>query len=117
MSLIIGCCGLVCSNCPVFLATISDDDAARAKTAEFFFKKYEFEFKAKDMNCDGCISENGRLIAHCNSCEIRKCCREKRLENCSVCKEQPCDYLFKFHEFSADAKASFEALVKERRKI
>lgn len=113
MPKIIACCGLVCSSCPVFIATQNDDDNAREKTAVFFSKKYGFDFKPEDINCDGCLSEGGRLIAHCSICEIRKCCREKGIENCVICKNQPCGILVRFHELSADAKASFEALVKE----
>ena len=28
-----GCCGLNCEECPVFIATVNDDDALRQKTA------------------------------------------------------------------------------------
>lgn len=113
MSQIIAYCGLVCSSCPVFLATKNDDDAARKETADFFSKKFGLDFKPEDVNCDGCLCEGGRLIAHCSICEIRKCCREKGHKNCAVCKEQPCGHLSKFHELSSDAKASFEALLKD----
>ncbi len=47
MSRIIAYCGLVCSNCPAFLATKNDDDAAREKTAAFYAKEYGFNLKPK----------------------------------------------------------------------
>jgi Protein of unknown function (DUF3795) len=34
MSKMITYCGLVCSDCPTFLATQNDDDVARQETAE-----------------------------------------------------------------------------------
>lgn len=111
MSSMIAYCGLVCSNCPTFLATQNDDDVAREKTAAFYSEKFGFNLKPEEINCDGCISEGGKLIGYCQSCEIRKCCREKALYNCTVCDEQPCKKLIKFHEFSPDAKASFDALL------
>jgi hypothetical protein len=113
MSKMIAYCGLVCSDCPTFLATRNNDDVARQKTADFYAQKFGFKLKAEDINCDGCKSEGGKLIGYCQTCEIRRCCREKGLENCKHCSDQPCEKLTEFHEFSADAKASFKALKKE----
>jgi len=104
-------CGLVCSKCPTFLATQSDDDVAREKTAAFLSEKYGLNFKPKDINCDGCLSTGARLIGYCNTCEVRKCAITKSIENCSVCDWQTCEKLNKFHEFSAEAKASFDSLI------
>ena len=113
MSKMIAYCGLVCSSCLTFLATQNDDDAAREKTAALYSEKFGFDLKPEDINCDGCLSDGGKHIAYCQTCEIRKCCREKGLDNCAICEEQPCDKLTKFHEFSPDAKVSFETLLKE----
>ena len=106
-------CGLVCSDCPTFLATKNDDDAARAKTAAFYSEKFGFDLKPEDINCDGCLSKGEKLIAYCQTCDIRKCCSEKNQDNCAVCDEHPCDKLTKFHKFSPDAKACFDSLVKQ----
>jgi hypothetical protein len=110
MTEMIACCGLVCSSCPTYLATRNDDDEARAKTATFYAKEYGFDLRPEEINCDGCLSEGGKLIAYCQTCEIRACCQEKGLANCMACGEAPCEKLVKFHEFSPEAKASFEAL-------
>jgi len=115
MSKMIAYCGLVCSDCPTFLATQNDDDVARQKTAAMYSEKFGFDLKPEDINCDGCITDGGILIGYCQTCEIRKCCRDKGLENCAHCSDQPCEKLTQFHEFSADAKASFEALKREIR--
>jgi hypothetical protein len=115
MSNMIAYCGLVCSNCPTFLATQKDDNSARKKTADLYTVKFGFDLKPEDINCDGCKSESGKLIGYCQSCNIRRCCREKGLENCALCDDQPCENLIEFHNFSSDAKASFEALKREIR--
>ena len=73
-------------------------------------KKIQFDLKPEEINCDGCKSEGGKLIGYCRSCEIRQCCNAKRLDNCSFCSDQPCETLVKFHNFSPEAKACFEAL-------
>lgn len=110
MPQMIAYCGLVCSNCPTFLATQNDDDVARAKTAALYREKFAFDLKPEEINCDGCKSDGGRLIAYCHSCAIRQCCREKGLDNCAICSDQPCEKLMSFHEFSPVAKTAFEAL-------
>ncbi|MBU1341730.1 MAG: DUF3795 domain-containing protein [Proteobacteria bacterium] len=111
MSKMIACCGLVCTSCPTFLATRNDDDAAREKTAVLYSKKFGFNLTPEEINCDGCLSTSGKLIAYCQTCEIRKCCRKRNLDNCAACDEQPCEKLTQFHEFSPDAKACFDSLL------
>jgi hypothetical protein len=115
MSDIIACCGLVCSECPSYIATQNDDDNAREKTAAYYAEKFGFNLKAEDINCDGCLSDNGRLLEYCKNCKIRKCCREKGLINCAVCGEQPCEKIKEFHEFSPGVKPLFDVLVKKYR--
>ena len=104
-------CGLNCSICPTYIATQNDDDEAREKTAAFYAKEYGFTLTAKDINCDGCHSDSGRLIAYCQDCDIRKCGQEKQVDNCAACSDQPCDKLVGFHKFSPEAKACFDVLV------
>ena len=114
MSEMIAYCGLVCSSCPTFIATQNDDDLAREQTAKMIKEKFGLSFKPEEINCDGCLASGGRLIGFCHTCEVRKCGMERSVENCSVCEDQPCDKLNQFHEFSPDAKASFEVLVGKR---
>lgn len=106
-------CGLVCTNCPTYLATLNNDDEARKKTADLYAEKFGFNLKPEEINCDGCLSENGTLISYCQECNIRACCRTKGLSNCAYCDEQPCDKLKDFHKFSPDAKTSFDCLLKK----
>jgi hypothetical protein len=114
MSKMIAYCGLVCSDCPTFLATQNNDDVARQKTADLYAVKFGLNLKPEDINCEGCKSEGGKLIGYCLTCEIRRCSREKGLANCARCDEQPFEKLTQFHEFSTDAKANFEALRREK---
>ena len=113
MSRMIAYCGLVCSNCPAFLATQSDDDVARAKTAALYSEKFGVHLKPEEINCEGCTSKGGRQIGYCRSCGIRQCCSGRGLDNCAACSDQPCENLIKFHEFAPDAKACLEALKKQ----
>ena len=108
MEKMISFCGIVCSECPGFLATKKDDDEERRKVAELWSKQFNTEIKPEDVNCDGCLSKSGRLIGHCKVCEIRKCGQDKRLINCAYCDEYACEKLNKFFEMVPEAKKNLE---------
>jgi len=108
MEKMIGFCGIVCSECPGFLATQKDDNEERRKVAELWSKQYNSDIKPEDINCDGCFSESGRLINHGKVCEIRKCGQDKNLKNCAYCDEYPCEKLYQFFEIATDAKSTLD---------
>ncbi|NPE30966.1 DUF3795 domain-containing protein [Methanococcoides sp. SA1] len=93
----LGCCGLNCEECPVFIATANNDDKLRQKTAEEWSKLYaeylEKDLTLKDMNCKGCWSESSVFIG-CSNCPIRKCCKGKGFSTCASCDEyETCNML------------------------
>jgi hypothetical protein len=101
-------CGLVCSGCPAFLATMHDSDEERRKTAEEWSKAYGHEIKPEDINCFGCLSVGKQLLAHCGVCEIRVCGTGKKVENCAHCPDYACEKLLKFFEMAPEAKGNLE---------
>ncbi len=113
MSKMIAFCGLNCSQCPSFLATRNNDDAARKKTAAMYAEKFGFNIKPEDINCDGCLSNSGKRLSYCSTCDIRKCGLEKGVENCAFCTDQPCEKLLAFHSFAPEAKAAFNTLKRK----
>ena len=86
----LGCCGLNCKECSVFICTVNNDDKLRQKTAEEWSILYaEYlgrSLNLADMNCKGCWSEDTIFIG-CSNCPIRKCCKEKGFNTCASCKE------------------------------
>lgn len=52
-----GYCGLNCEDCPVFIATINNDDDLRRETAKEWSERYapflEKELRPEDMYCSG----------------------------------------------------------------
>jgi len=86
-------CGLICTDCPAYIATQENDNSKRAKTAKSWSKEFGVEIKPEDINCDGCISNGGRLFNHCKVCEIRQCGQEKHIDNCGHCSGFACDKL------------------------
>ncbi len=112
MDKMIAFCGIVCTQCPAFLATQEDDDAKRKKVAETWSKQYNADIKPEQIDCDGCMSQGKRRFFYCNMCEIRKCGQEKGVENCAHCTEYACDKLTKFFAMAPAAKTALEQIRK-----
>ena len=113
MNRVVGYCGIVCSDCPVLIATQRNDDAERRRVAELFTRQYGREYKPEDINCDGCISTSPRIFHYCNVCEIRKCGMDKMVENCGFCKEYPCKKLSKLFAEYSKAKETLDAIRRQ----
>lgn len=105
-------CGTVCSECPALLATKNDDDNERKNTAELWSKRYNTDIKPEDINCDGCLSVGGKNFNYCNVCEIRRCGKERHLENCAYCDEYICKKLNKFFKIAPEGKTTLDEIKK-----
>ena len=97
---LIGYCGIVCSDCPVSIATRLNDDAERKKVAEVFNRQYREEqrpnrkpYQPIDINCDGCTSGSSRVFYYCGLCQIRICGKQRNVDSCASCSEYPCPRL------------------------
>ena len=114
MDRMIAYCGLVCTECPAFVATQQNDNAKRKQVAEMWSKQYKMSVKPEDINCDGCISAGGQLLNYCSICDIRKCGQNHGVENCAYCVDYGCDKLTKFVTMVPDAKATLENIRKKK---
>ncbi len=113
MDKIIAFCGLTCTECPAFIATQKDDDEERKKVAEMWSKEFNEEVKPEDINCDGCLTEEGgRVFNYCKTCEIRKCGQEKEVKNCAYCDDYACEKLTKFFDMAPEAKTALAEIRK-----
>ncbi|MBU6998192.1 MAG: DUF3795 domain-containing protein [Theionarchaea archaeon] len=84
-------CGLVCNECPAFIAKRTNNDELREKTAEQWSSP-EWSVEADEINCDGCTSE-GEQFKHCTMCKVRTCGSEKGVLTCAHCTDYPCGFL------------------------
>jgi len=98
-------CGLDCAKCPIFIATVGNDNILRHKVflewselyRDYFKDQGMSDLKPEDMSCTGCRSDRGRFMG-CAICAIRKCCREKNLESCAYCRDyERCEALNGFY--------------------
>ena len=97
-------CGLSCHECGAFQATRDNDDKKRAEVAELWSKEYKSDIKPEDINCEGCLTESDNVFNYSRICEIRKCGKEKGVENCAHCIEYACEKLEKFFKMVPQAK-------------
>ena len=109
MERVVAFCGMICNECPAFIATQKDDNEERKKVAELWSKMFNMEIKPEDINCDGCVTTTGKLIDYCRICEVRNCGVEKGVKNCAYCDEYICDKLNEwFKKIAPNAKATLE---------
>jgi Protein of unknown function (DUF3795) len=103
-------CGLICSECPAYLAQLNNDDQLRQKTAVEWSEMYGGEIPPEAINCTGCL-QDGIKISHCEECHIRDCVILKHVGHCSECVLYPCNKIEEFHEKVPEAKSTLEKIT------
>ena len=106
----VGACGIVCSDCPAFIATKTNDDALRARTAAEWSAMYHADIKPAGIDCDGCPSAGPRLFAHCLECGIRACAHGRKFVTCAECSDYACQKLQEFFAMVPQAKQTLDQL-------
>jgi hypothetical protein len=89
---LVAMCGIICTECPAYLATQSDDEVGKAKCASMW-STAEFPLKAEDIHCDGCAVRGQRVVSFCEVCDVRNCGLGRNLTTCAACADYPCDKL------------------------
>ena len=107
---IIAYCGLVCTDCPAYIATQADDREALERVAA----QWREEFNAPEITvawviCDGCLTGE-RQCGHCAECEIRACGVAREVINCAHCADYVCETLESFFGLVPDALAVLEGI-------
>ena len=83
-------CGIDCTRCRTFRATINNDDEMR-KVIKKYYEELEIYIELKDLYCLGCRSDE--IMSACRGCPYMKCGKEKGLNRCDECGEYPCESL------------------------
>jgi hypothetical protein len=84
----IGACGDNCSYCPRYIATLSKELEELEKVKELWVRLgwRDKSFPASELICHGCSPE-----VKCAYPELRSCAYEKKIPNCGICDNYPCE--------------------------
>jgi len=105
MDRMIAYCGLVCSDCPAYVATQADDRAALEKVAAQWREEYNHpDATAESVICDGCLATSGRLGCYGPGCEVRACAVGRGVVSCGHCADYACDKLENLFKLAPDAR-------------
>lgn len=110
MDKMVAYCGLVCTECPAYIATQANDVAAIQRVAEKWAKEFNATFTADDVWCDGCLSDGPRLCSHCGECKVRACAISRGVVNCAHCDDYGCETLTGFLVYAPGAKVTLEEI-------
>jgi hypothetical protein len=115
MDRIIAYCGLMCNDCPAYIATQADDRIALEQVAAQWREEYNAPtITVEAIICDGCLTDDGRKCSHCFECEIRACGVERGVVNCAHCTDyvpqRGCEKLEGFFGFAPEAQATLDEI-------
>ena len=88
MDRLIACCGLDCETCDARIATLTNDEALREKTAALWTKLNGVPIAPDMIVCTGCRMEGAKTPFCDRLCPIRTCVREKGLDTCADCPQR-----------------------------
>jgi hypothetical protein len=91
----IGVCGDNCSCCPRYIATLSGNIEELEKVKELWVRLgwREESFPADKLVCHGCNPE-----VKCAYPMLRNCAYEKKIPNCGLCDNYPCELVSAAYE-------------------
>ncbi len=82
---LIACCGLDCETCDARIATITNNDVLREKTAALWTKLNGVTITPDVIHCTGCRVEGAKTPFCDKLCPVHNCVREKGLDTCADC--------------------------------
>jgi len=105
-------CGIVCTECPAYIATQANDLAKLEELAEQVRQEYGAVNATVDsVMCDGCLSLSERKCSYCIECAIRACGIRRGVVNCAHCTDYAsCETLNGFLTMVPAARATLESI-------
>ncbi|MFN2243994.1 MAG: DUF3795 domain-containing protein [Anaerolineae bacterium] len=104
-------CGLVCTDCPAYIATKADDRAALERVAAQWREEFDAPgLAAESVICDGCLGTTGRKFGHCSECAIRACAMGRAVINCAHCDDYGCETITGFFGFVPEARTRLDGI-------
>ncbi len=110
MNRIVAVCGLICTDCPAYVATQANDRAALEQVAAQWRQIFNApNITVESVICDGCL-DGGRKCGHCAECDIRACGMARAVANCAHCPDYGCEKLQRFFGFAPEVRATLDEI-------
>ncbi len=114
MERLVAYCGLVCSDCPAYIATQADDLAAKERVlAQWRAVSNDSSMTVDDVTCDGCTTVGGRG-RNLPACPMRLCGMAKGVAHCGECADYACHKLDGMFARAPSARAVLDELRQQR---
>ena len=113
-------CGIDCSQCGQYKATMENDLAAAATLVEWFrgqgwIGKAEGAeaVMAKAPLCKGCWQRTADCFfkCGCNKKDFAQCCRDRQIDHCGQCADFPCEPYSEWTGWDTSCKKAMERLL------
>ena len=91
MAEILARCGYRCDLCLAYRPNVVANPSNQQVLSDAWFKYFGFRLRPADILCDGCMTENPRLIDQ--RCPVRPCVIHRKLDNCAQCEQYVCEKL------------------------
>jgi len=84
------CCGIDCSTCDLFKATVHADAEAFQRAHAVWTKTAQEHWGMQTLDpailkCRGCRAKGAEDFKGCLHCPMRRCAKEKGLTSCGLC--------------------------------
>jgi hypothetical protein len=84
-------CGYRCDLCLAYRPNITREPANRQELSDGWFRYFGFRIPPDQIICDGCMSDDPRLLD--TECPVRPCVIEREIDNCAQCPDYVCGRL------------------------
>lgn len=113
---IISCCGIMCGECPVYIAAERGDGSMKKYLAHEYSSAGR-ELTPEDIVCGGCHSADRENDKFRGGCVIRSCCREKNVRLCAECRDFPCSKVHEYIPEGTEHRARLEEMHEACREL
>ncbi len=111
MKQIIAFCGLDCTACEGYQATLANDDEWKERVAAAWRAEYNAPgIDVAYVTCSGCTCSEG-LGGHCAECGVRACAAARGVVNCAHCPTyETCETIQSFIKFVPPARMTLDEI-------
>jgi hypothetical protein len=94
MAEMMSACGVMCSDCPAYLADAKGVEHLK-RTVAAWRRIYGLSESIENISCGGCLGPDDELFHTSRNCKARRCSRSRGFGTCAECRVEVCPDLEK----------------------